>query len=209
MGVHFSQQGPGDPPKAGFLGGLFSGVQQKWQDFKDNLFGSGIGQPSNTDIGDAITRTGEQAQTLLDIQTTFIPGGSLLNPGASTGEQIADVGLSLITGLGLVDDAGKFALKSIVKTDSKLLSLARSTFKGNDKLSKEANGLISQLAQGNLNPGIGSKSLKGLSGISEARSRGGARVYFRSTDNGVDVLGYSNKKNQQQVIDRLKEVYNK
>jgi len=101
----------------------------------------------------------------------------------------------------------KLPIKSLVKSDGKLLSMARNTFKGNSKLSKEANGLIEQLANGNMNPGVGTKSIKGISGVSEARSRGGARVYFRNTDEGVDILGYSNKNNQQQVIDRLKEVY--
>ena len=100
------------------------------------------------------------------------------------------------------------AIKSVVKNDDKILDLARNTFKGNDRLRKEANSLIEQLAQGNMNPGIGTKALKGVKGISEARSRGGARVYFRSADDGIEIVGYSNKNNQQKVIDRLKEVYN-
>ncbi len=42
---------------------------------------------------------------------------------------------------------------------------------------------------------------------SEARSRGGARVYFRNTDDGVEILGYSNKSNQQTVIDRILSIF--
>ncbi|WP_257667154.1 hypothetical protein [Parapedobacter tibetensis] len=56
-----------------------------------------------------------------------------------------------------------------------------------------------------MNPGIGSKSIG--DGIFEARFRGGARVYFKNTSNGViEIVGYSNKSNQQAVINRLIEV---
>jgi hypothetical protein len=96
-------------------------------------------------------------------------------------------------------------LVSLVKQDTKLLKLARETFEGNDLLRREANGLLGQMANGNMNPGIGSKSIG--NGIHEARSKGGARVYFRSTGGVVEVLGYSNKQNQQVVINRLFEVY--
>ncbi|MNN63323.1 hypothetical protein D3C81_1786950 [compost metagenome] len=56
-----------------------------------------------------------------------------------------------------------------------------------------------------MNPGTGTRSIG--DGIYEARSRGGARVYFKNTSNGiVEIVGYSNKANQQAVIDRLIEV---
>ncbi|GAA4142754.1 hypothetical protein GCM10022216_24000 [Sphingobacterium kyonggiense] len=43
--------------------------------------------------------------------------------------------------------------------------------------------------------------------IYEARSRGGALVYFKNTSNIiVEIVGYSNKANQQAVINRLIEV---
>ena len=204
------QAGPGDPP-GGIWGGLLSGLQQKWQDFKDYVFGAGGDQPSNTEIMNVIQDTGDKLQKVVDVQTAFIPGGSLLEASMTGnvdgGEIGADIVLSMIPGGKVVGGGSKLLVKSLVKSDDKLLSLARSTFKGNSKLSKEANGLIEQLTNGNMNPGIGSKSIKGLSGVSEARSRGGARVYFRNTDEGVDILGYSNKNNQQQVINRLKEVY--
>jgi RHS repeat-associated protein len=96
-------------------------------------------------------------------------------------------------------------LKSLAKQDNKLLKLSRETFEGNDLLRKEANGLIEQLSKGNMNPGIGTKSIG--KNIFEARSKGGARVYFRNGQNGAEVLGYSNKANQQQVINRILEIY--
>lgn len=55
-----------------------------------------------------------------------------------------------------------------------------------------------------MNPGIGSKSIG--QGIFEARSRGGARVYFRNTEEGVEIVGYSNKANQQAVINLILEI---
>lgn len=94
---------------------------------------------------------------------------------------------------------------SLVKSDSKLLKLAQETFHGNNLLRKEANSLLEQLNKGNMNPGIGSKNIG--KNVFEARSRGGARVYFRNGSNGVEVLGYSNKINQQQVINRILEIY--
>lgn len=45
--------------------------------------------------------------------------------------------------------------------------------------------------------------------IHEARGASyGARVYFRNTDKeGVEILGYSHKKNQKKVIDELLKTY--
>ena len=137
-------------------------------------------------------------------------GGSSKSGGGSTPPP---GGGGLGAGLGA---AGAAAIKksvenlttkiaSIVKQDSKLAKFAEQTFAGNKTLSKEANGLIGQLSKGNMNPGIGTKSIG--KNIFEARSKGGARIYFRNGQDGVEILGYSNKANQQQVINRLLEVY--
>ncbi|WP_263602429.1 hypothetical protein [Chryseobacterium sp. PET-29] len=106
---------------------------------------------------------------------------------------------------GVLRSLEKNAIKSLVKKDAKLLKLAEETFKGNDLLRKEANTLISQLNAGNMNPGIGTKNIG--KNIFEARSRGGARVYFRNGSNGVEIVGYSHKGNQQQVINQILEAY--
>ncbi len=63
---------------------------------------------------------------------------------------------------------------SSVKKDAKILKLAQEAFKGNDKLRKEANALIKQLQNGNLNPGIGTKN------IGKAYLRLGAQVELGS-----------------------------
>lgn len=57
-----------------------------------------------------------------------------------------------------------------------------------------------------MNPGIGSKNIIG--NIFEARSRGGVRVYFRNIEHGAEIVGYSNKTNQQQVINKILKIYN-
>ena len=78
-------------------------------------------------------------------------------------------------------------VSSLVKANSIILKLAKETFSGNNFLRKEANGLIEQLNKGNMNSGIGTKNI-GKS-IFEARSRGGARVYFRNGQNGAQIVG--------------------
>lgn len=61
--------------------------------------------------------------------------------------------------------------------------------------------LTAQLKNGNVNPGIGSKPIG--QGISEARARDGARVYFRANRNTIEILGKSNKANQAKVIQEV------
>ncbi len=91
-----------------------------------------------------------------------------------------------------------------------------SRIKESDRLVKEAeitgrshqssiDRLTEQLAAGNTNPGIGTKPIG--HGISEARSRDGARVYFRQTSEGIEILGKSTKANQQKVIDEVLRVF--
>jgi len=65
--------------------------------------------------------------------------------------------------------------------------------------------LTAALGKGNMNPGIGSKHL--FNGIMEARARDGARVYFRSVGDRVEILAKSSKNNQDQVIDLLRQIY--
>ena len=65
--------------------------------------------------------------------------------------------------------------------------------------------LTAQLANGNLNPGIGTRSL--FNGIYEARAASGARVYFRNVEGGVEILAKSTKANQDAVIRTLEGLY--
>ena len=111
----------------------------------------------------------------------------------------SSAGLNLVGGRASLNMMTK--VTSLVKSDIKLTKLAKETFEGNSILRTEANALIKQLSKGNLNPGIGTKNIG--NNIFEARSRGGARVYFRNNNGGIEILGYSNKANQQTVIQAI------
>lgn len=66
--------------------------------------------------------------------------------------------------------------------------------------------LVSELARGNLNPGIGSKNLFG--NISYARTKSGARVFFRKTgERSIEIVGKSSKHNEDEVIAALRRLY--
>lgn len=114
-------------------------------------------------------------------------------------------GEPMIPTVGTINGAKAIKIIFSTKKDLKMLKFAQETFKGNANLSKEASNLLNQVAKGNLTPGLGSKSIG--NGINELRSIGGARVYFRNTSTGIEVLGYSNKMNQQTVINYLKSIY--
>ncbi|WP_203321529.1 RHS repeat domain-containing protein [Pseudoxanthomonas beigongshangi] len=140
--------------------------------------------------------------------------------GAEGVSQITDKGLSgtgngskagaaveLASVLPVVKAARAVAtpVKSLIKADSFLVKAAESAGKS---VQKSLDGLVSQLSKGNMNPGIGTKHL--FSGIFEARARDGARVYFRQTEGGgIEVVAKSSKQNQEQVIGRLKDMYEK
>ena len=96
-------------------------------------------------------------------------------------------------------------VKSLVKTDKQLLKFAKETFNGSKAFSKEANDLVDIYRKGG-NPGKGTKDIG--DGIMELRGAN-TRVYFREGKEGMEILGYSTKNNQQKVIDRIKNVYGK
>lgn len=81
------------------------------------------------------------------------------------------------------------------------MKIAKETFKSNPRLSKEASSLLNQFSKGTLNPGIGTHDIG--KGIYELRGAEGARVYFKYVDDGIEVLGYSSKVNQAQIINIL------
>ena len=88
---------------------------------------------------------------------------------------------------------------SRIKESPRLVREAGSTGRS---VQRSLDNLTSQLQRGNLNPGIGTKSIG--KGISEARARDGARLYFRTgADGSIEILGKSSKANQQSVIDEV------
>ena len=99
--------------------------------------------------------------------------------------------------------AGPVAL--ISKAPSRIISrikesprLVREAAASGRSVQRSIDHLTQELSKGNLNPGIRTKSIG--QGISEARARDGARVYFRITENGIEILGKSTKANQDAVI---------
>jgi putative component of toxin-antitoxin plasmid stabilization module len=96
-------------------------------------------------------------------------------------------------------------IKSLVKADKQLLKFAKETFDGSKAFSKEATDLVDIYRKGG-NPGKGTKDIG--DGIMELRGAN-TRVYFREGKEGMEILGYSTKNNQQKVIDRIKNVYGK
>lgn len=91
---------------------------------------------------------------------------------------------------------------SRIKESPKLVKEAEVTGKSHQE---GIDKLTAQLQQGNLNPGIGTKPIG--KGLSEARGRDGSRVYFKTTNDGVEVLGKSNKSNQQKVIKEVLQTF--
>ena len=60
---------------------------------------------------------------------------------------------------------------------------------------------------GNKSPGTGTKTL--FKGVKEARTRNGARLYFREKNGKIEILANSNKstKDQNDVIRILRKKY--
>ena len=70
---------------------------------------------------------------------------------------------------------------------------------------RSIDALSTQLANGNLNPGKGTKKLFG--NIFEARGESGARLYFQNIDGKITIVAKSTKSNQPRVISILRELY--
>ena len=89
-----------------------------------------------------------------------------------------------------------------------MYKLAQKTFEGNTLLQSEANALLEQVMQGNMSPGRGTgyspvaKDIFELRGFSQ-----GARIYFRNVKEGIEIVGYSHNKNQEDVIKLLINKY--
>jgi RHS repeat-associated protein len=99
-------------------------------------------------------------------------------------------------------ETGGLRVISGINRDKTLVRLAedagRSVQSGIDKLT-------TQLAQGNLNPGIGTKNLFG--DVMYARASDGARVFFRKAGEVIEILAKASKHNEESVIRRLTELY--
>jgi RHS repeat-associated protein len=108
--------------------------------------------------------------------------------------------------LALVHNAGGCCgAKAVTSRIKESPRLAREADAAGKSHQQSLDRLVDQLRSGNTNPGIGSKPIG--SGLSEARARDGARVYFRETESGIEILGKSSKSNQETVIKEVLRVF--
>jgi RHS repeat-associated protein len=125
--------------------------------------------------------------------------GSVTEEASRAADTIREVGTlaAMVPVIGILK--GRPNITSRIGESTKLTREAQAAGKS---AQKSIDHLTSELAKGNLNPGIGTRAIG--SGISEARARDGARVYFRLTgEGGIEILGKSTKQNQQAVINEI------
>lgn len=126
-------------------------------------------------------------------------GGGAAVKAVSKGDNVTDAAKSIFKG-------GKNTTKltSSISKDSRLVKEAQKMGQ-NQRIQQESNELINQFITGNTNPGIGNKNL--FKDINYLRGRNGARVFFRNTSNGIEILAKADKSNEQKVIKILEELY--
>jgi RHS repeat-associated protein len=107
-------------------------------------------------------------------------------------------------GSTLVFAAGRVPITSAISEDAVLVKAAQQAGK-NQRIQQEMDALQVQLMFGNMNPGLETKYLG--NGIYYARGGNGARLYFRNFGGGVQIVGKSDKGNQDAVIGRLNAIY--
>ncbi|WP_254660742.1 hypothetical protein [Brevibacillus laterosporus] len=95
-------------------------------------------------------------------------------------------------------------MKSRIDEDKVILKETEKAMKS-PIIQREANNLVEKYLRG-LNPNKGSRPLFG--NVHELRGEEGARVYYRMKGDTFEILGKSDKHNQQTVIDRLRKLYN-
>lgn len=76
----------------------------------------------------------------------------------------------------------------------------------NQTVQRDLNHMIHQLSRGNMNPGTENRTLP-KTDVHYARMRSGARLFFRNTSDGIQVVGKADKHNEGQVIARLRKLY--
>jgi hypothetical protein len=123
--------------------------------------------------------------------TIFVPGEGELRGLAAASRELAIV--------------REVKMSSTVGEDAFLTKAAQQAGR-NERVQQEMDSLARQLREGNMNPGLGSKSLPGTD-VSYARGRNGARLFFRNVDGGIQIVGKADKGNETAVINRLKDLY--
>ncbi|MDE2238018.1 MAG: hypothetical protein KGK30_09030, partial [Elusimicrobia bacterium] len=103
--------------------------------------------------------------------------------------------LALVAGVTLAIPAGSPLMMQAVKKayqDMPNLSKLADKALADSRTKAEADQLLDKFRRGNNNPGKGTKAL--CAGVSYLRGNYGARVFFRMTSAGIEVLGIASKK---------------
>ncbi|GAA2141094.1 hypothetical protein GCM10009760_24960 [Kitasatospora kazusensis] len=104
--------------------------------------------------------------------------------------------------------AGKpLCMTSVIGEDS-LLKKAAEEAGNNQQAQRDIDNMFAQLMEGNMNPGMENKALKGTD-ISYARARNGGRLFFRNVNGTIQIVGKADKGNEPKVIARLLKLYGK
>jgi len=99
-------------------------------------------------------------------------------------------------------------ISSSIKQNSSLLRLTEDAVR-DEAVEREMNHLIKELSKGNFEAGLGHPGHIEGTKINYLRGRNGARLYYqRKGENSYNIVAKSAKgRNQEQVIDKLKEIY--
>jgi membrane protein involved in colicin uptake len=76
--------------------------------------------------------------------------------------------------------------------DDPLLTKAAQQAGKSQAVQRDLDNLFSQLSNGNMNPGVGSKALAGTD-VTYARGANGGRLSFRNADGGIQIVGKADK----------------
>lgn len=157
------------------------------------------------DVAGMVPGLGEPAD-LLNAGLYALQGDSL-NAGISLAAAAVPVGGQALTGARLAARAAQQAPRvgSRISAHPGLVREAEQATR-NPAVQREVNQLVEQFRNGNLNPGLGNRSLN-FGGVHEMRGRNGGRVYFRNVEGGIEILGKSDKSNQGRVISILRGLY--
>jgi hypothetical protein len=102
------------------------------------------------------------------------------------------------------------SLSSSIKEYPSLVKLTEEAVR-DEAVEREMNHLIEELSKGNLEAGLGTPGHIERTKIQYLRGRNGARLYYQQTGNkSYKIVAKSAKgKNQDQVMNKLKEIYKK
>ena len=105
--------------------------------------------------------------------------------------------------MGMPPDLGGKTVVNVFMKSKQLVKVAKETFKNKNAFKK----IIHQVTQ--LSTGNGSTSKHLFKNVWEMKDTStGARTYFRTMGNRIEILGQSYKKNQQKAINEIKKFFN-